>query len=90
MHILPSSRPYRSQQLDLSTDYTRLKAYIYSSPTVIDLDADGQLEIIVGTSLGLIYVMNAINGQQMSGFPIVMSEIQAQVRKRWRIGGVNG
>ena len=40
-----------SQHLDLSTDHTQFRAYIYSSPTLIDLDADGQLEIIVGTSM---------------------------------------
>jgi hypothetical protein len=37
--------------LDLSTDQTQYRAYIYSAPTVADLDRDGKLEIIVGTSV---------------------------------------
>lgn len=47
------------QHLDLTTDATQFRAYIYASPTVIDLDGDGRLEIIVGTSVGFIYCLNA-------------------------------
>uniref|UniRef100_A0A803NAR2 Uncharacterized protein n=1 Tax=Chenopodium quinoa TaxID=63459 RepID=A0A803NAR2_CHEQI len=44
--------------LDLSTDSTKFRAYIYSSPTVVDLDNDGNLDILVGTSFGLFYVLD--------------------------------
>ena len=37
--------------LDLSTDETNYRAHIYSAPSVADLDGDGSLEIIVGTSM---------------------------------------
>ena len=37
--------------LDLSTDTTTFRAHIYSSPTLADLNGDGKLEIIVGTSM---------------------------------------
>ena len=40
-----------TQHLDLSTDHTQFRAYLYSSPTLADIDADGKLEIIVGTSM---------------------------------------
>ena len=39
------------QHLDLSTDHTLYRAYIYAAPTLADLDSDGKLEIIVGTSM---------------------------------------
>lgn len=39
------------QHLDLSTDYTQYRAYIYSAPTLADVDLDGKPEIIVGTSM---------------------------------------
>lgn len=39
------------QHLDLSSDQTQYRAYIYSAPTVADIDRDGKMEIIVGTSV---------------------------------------
>lgn len=48
-----------SLHLDLTTDSTQFRAYIYSAPTLVDLDGDGSLEIIVGTSVGFIYVLSA-------------------------------
>ena len=44
--------------LDLTTDETTFKALIHSAPTVADLDGDGRAEVIVGTSLGLLYVLD--------------------------------
>lgn len=45
-------------ELDLSTDKGNYRAYIYSSPTVADLDGDGYMDILVGTSYGLVYVLD--------------------------------
>lgn len=47
-----------TQELDLSTDSVSFRAYIYSSPTVVDVDGDGFLEVIVGTSFGFLYVLH--------------------------------
>ena len=55
--------------LDLTTDTTSFRAYMYSSPTVADIDGDGKLEIVVGTSVGFIYALNA-DGSNRAGFPI--------------------
>eukprot|EP00286_Rhodomonas_abbreviata_P023316 CAMPEP_0181304224 /NCGR_PEP_ID=MMETSP1101-20121128/9026_1 /TAXON_ID=46948 /ORGANISM="Rhodomonas abbreviata, Strain Caron Lab Isolate" /LENGTH=1213 /DNA_ID=CAMNT_0023409947 /DNA_START=10 /DNA_END=3651 /DNA_ORIENTATION=- len=64
--------------LDLTTDETVYRAYLYSSPTVADLDADGKLEVVLGTSLGFIYVVNH-DGEVRDNFPLTMAEIQGQV-----------
>jgi len=66
-----------SQHLDLSTDFTKYRAYIYSSPTVADIDRDGSLEIIVGTSVGFLYVLDS-KGEPREGWPVQMGEIQGQ------------
>lgn len=64
--------------LDLSTDSTQFRAYAYSSPTVADLDGDGKLEIVVGTSVGFLYVLTH-EGKTFAPFPVQMGEIQGQV-----------
>lgn len=51
--------------LDLSTDSVRYRAFTYSSPTVVDFDGDGFLEIVVGTSMGYVYVLRH-NGKAIS------------------------
>ncbi|KAG2483407.1 hypothetical protein HYH03_017715 [Edaphochlamys debaryana] len=65
------------QHLDLSTDSTSYKAYAYSSPTLVDLDGDGKMEIVMGTSMGFLYVLDC-KGTPVAGWPKQMGEIQAQ------------
>ncbi|PON63713.1 Quinoprotein alcohol dehydrogenase-like domain containing protein [Trema orientale] len=65
-------------ELDLSTDNGNFRAYIYSSPTVVDLDGDGYLDILVGTSFGLFYVLDH-EGNVRRKFPLEMAEIQGGV-----------
>lgn len=67
-----------SQHLDLTTDHTKLRAYIYTSPTVADLDGDGKLDVVVGTSVGFVYVLDD-TGRVFSGFPIQLGEIQGSI-----------
>lgn len=64
--------------LDLSTDSTKFRAYIYSSPTTVDLDNDGNLDILIGTSFGLFYVLDH-HGKVRDNFPLEMAEIQGAV-----------
>ncbi|KAK1264742.1 hypothetical protein QJS04_geneDACA011425 [Acorus gramineus] len=67
-----------TRELDMSTDAGTYRAYIYSSPTVVDLDGDGKLDILVGTSFGLFYILDH-HGNVRSQFPLAMAEIQAPV-----------
>lgn len=66
------------KELDLSTDAANFRAYIYSSTSVVDLDGDGYLDILVGTSFGLFYVLDH-HGNIREGFPLEMAEIQGAV-----------
>lgn len=54
------------------------RAYVYSSPTLADLDHDGKLETIAATSVGFIYVLDSA-GKPLPGWPVQMGEVQAQV-----------
>jgi hypothetical protein len=37
------------------------QATIYAPPVVVDLDADGELEVVVGTGLGFLYRLRVIS-----------------------------
>ncbi len=68
-----------SVHLDLTTDHTRFKALIHGSPSVADLDGDGVSEVIIGTSLGLLYVLDGDTGFVRRHFPMQFHEIQSTV-----------
>jgi len=66
--------------LDLTTDkLDTLKGYLYNSPTVVDLDQDGKMEIIVGTSLGFVYVLDCQGNSREGQFPLLLDPIFSQV-----------
>jgi hypothetical protein len=52
---------------------------IYAAPTVADLDGDGRSEVIVGTAMGLLYVIDGVSGFVRRFFPMQFHSIQAQV-----------
>ena len=65
--------------LDLTTDKTKFKALIYATPTVADIDGDSRYEVLIGTSLGLLYVLDGETGFARRHFPMQFHEIQAQI-----------
>ncbi len=64
--------------LELTTDTTDSKGYLYGSPTVVDLDGDGILDIVVGSATGHIYALNASDGILRWKAPIKLNEIREQ------------
>ncbi|GMH39270.1 hypothetical protein BSKO_07168 [Bryopsis sp. KO-2023] len=74
-----------SLHLELTTDTIDYRAYIFGRPTVVDIDEDGFMEIIVGTSQGFLYVLDH-KGRNREGWPIQMGQIEGQVL----VADVNG
>jgi hypothetical protein len=64
-----------SQHLDLSTARTRFQARALASPVLADIDGDGRLEVIVGTSMGFLYVLSGATGEALPGWPVQLGEI---------------
>lgn len=64
--------------MDLAVDNGQQSAYVYASPTVADVDADGNLEVVVGTTLGYIYVLDK-HGASKPGWPQQIGPIRGQV-----------
>jgi hypothetical protein len=65
--------------LDLTTDKSKFKALVYGTPTVADIDGDGRAEVLIGTSLGLLYMMDGETGFVKRYFPMQFHEIQSQI-----------
>lgn len=64
--------------LELTTDTIEYRAYIFTPPSIVDIDEDGLMEIVVGTSQGFLYVLNH-DGSNRNGWPIQMGQIEGQV-----------
>src|SRR3546814_40954 len=65
--------------LDMTTTKTQYQAFIYASPVVVDLEGNGEVEVIVGTALGLLYVLDGRSGLTRKNFPMQFGPIHASV-----------
>ena len=73
--LLSFSLPTPSHSQGISTVTADSKAYIYSTPLTVDLEGQGQLTTLVGTSQGYFYALDN-HGRPRRGFPVHFGEIQ--------------
>ena len=59
-------------ELPMNDDNEKMGAFALSPPTVADLDGDGDYEILIGTSLGFVYLLDARNAYKKGKWPIQM------------------
>jgi len=78
---LPSTTVKWHTPLDLSFADRAYSPYIYESPSVGDIEGDGNTEIVVGTGLGMLYVLEGKTGMPRSDgeFPLSMDSIRARM-----------
>ena len=57
-------------EIPMSEDNSKLGAFALSSPTVADIDGDGNADVLMGTSMGLLYVMDTQNLIVKGNWPI--------------------
>ena len=60
--------------LELTSMKQTHSGFIYSSPTLLDVDGDGKLEILIGTGTGNVYLLDS-KRNLMPGFPIQVDPI---------------
>lgn len=65
--------------LDVSRNNAVYKAYIHAAPVVCDLLADGHPDLVLGTSAGFVYALDAMTGKPHAGFPLTMDSIQTEL-----------
>ena len=54
----------------VQADTSKMGAFALASPTVADIDGDSTFEVVVGTSMGLLYVMEARNLWKRDNWPV--------------------
>lgn len=68
-----------SVHLDSGTADDPSHARAYASPNLVDVNADGRLDIVIGTSAGSIHVIDGKTGRDHTGWPKYFGEIEAQI-----------
>ncbi len=71
-------------------DNTKLGAFALASPTIADIDGDGKAEVLMGTSMGFLYVMDTQNLIVREGWPIQLQHaIESRVVVEDVVGDTN-
>jgi hypothetical protein len=58
--------------LPIQADVSKMGAFALASPTVADIDGDGNMEVLLGTSMGIVYAFDARQMLKKDKFPIQM------------------
>lgn len=73
--------------IPLKEDNSKLGAFALSTPTIADIDGDGSAELLMGTSMGFLYVMDARNLYVKDKWPI---QLQFGIEFRVLVEDVQG
>jgi hypothetical protein len=59
-------------RIPVHEDNTRMGAFALSKPAVADIDGDGKLEVLIGTSMGIVYAFDCTHMTMKNNWPIQM------------------
>ena len=59
-------------KIPVSPDNTKMGAFAISTPAIADIDGDGKMEVLIGTSMGIVYAFDATHMTVKSNWPIQM------------------
>lgn len=59
-------------EIPIQSDISQMSAMCLASPTVADLDGNGDLEVLLGTSMGLVYLLDARTLMKRDKWPVQM------------------
>ena len=77
-------------EIPIQEDVTHMGAFALSSPTVADIDGDGNYEVLLGTSMGYIYALEARNLFMKNFWPVQMPfPVESQILVEDVIGNTN-
>jgi hypothetical protein len=76
--------------LPIHADVSKMGAFALGSPTVADLDGDGSLEVLLGTSMGIVYAFDARQMFKRDNWPIQMKHpIESRIIVEDAVGDTN-
>lgn len=77
-------------EIPIRSDTSQMSAMCLSSPTVADLDGNGELEVMLGTSMGFVYLLDARTLTKRDKWPVQMPRpVEHQVVVEDVVGDTN-
>ena len=68
-------------------DNSRMGAFALATPTIADIDGDGSMEVLMGTSMGIVYAFDARHLNNKDGWPV---QLQFGIENRIVVEDVRG
>jgi hypothetical protein len=77
-------------QVPILADGNKLGAFALGSPTVADIDGNGDMDVLIGTSMGMVYCFHARHLYKIDGWPIQLEHpVESRILVEDTMGDTN-